>query len=166
MFQADFTKWMTKNKSLFVIDHLGAAITRNELQCDIDALANHLYTYIDKLFECIAALMEHSDTDGTTSWSEAPSESIFSVFKMVLHGRESLTVGHTVALCSLITNGPRPGTVEAEKLMNGAAKRWNTHNGLEFTTQNWQIRLVSKLISRIKGSGGLNCEEDSDNADD
>ena len=36
---------------------------------------------------------------------------------MVIHGGESLTVGH-------LTNGPRTGTVEAEKLMEDAAKMW------------------------------------------
>ena len=164
VFQSHFRKWFSKNKDLFVIDRLGDAITRNELNCSIDGMTNHVLAYTDKLFEEIADRMQHSDTDGTTSWSEAPAESIFSVFKMVLHGRESLSVGHTVALCRLITNGPRPGTVEAEKLMNQAAEKWKSHNGLEFTTQNWQIRFISKLISRLKG--GNNCAEDSDNADD
>ena len=54
--------------------------------------------------------MKHSDTDiGTTSWFEATAESIFSVFEMVIHDRESLTVGHTVVTCRILTNGPKQG---------------------------------------------------------
>ena len=123
IFKKEFQKWMRKYKHLFVIDHLAPGRTRNEEQCNVDDLVSHLLSYTDTLFECINKRLKHSDTDiGTTSWSEAPAESIFSVFKMVIHGRESLTVGHTVALCRILTNGPRTGTVEAEKLMEDAAK--------------------------------------------
>ena len=102
-------------------------------------MTSHLFTYVDK---------------------EAPAESIWIVFKMVLHGRESLSVGHTVALCRLITNGPRAETMDVKKLINQAAEKWKSHNGLEFTTKNWQISFISNVISRLKG--GNDCAEDSD----
>ena len=166
IFQNEFSKWMKKHKDLFVVDRLSAAKTRNELDCDVDKLCTHLHKYVDVLFDEIATRMDYTDKDGSTSWSEAPSESIFSVFKMVLHGRESLTVGHTIALCRLMTNGPKPGTLEAEKLMDQAAKKWNTHNGLQFTTANWQIRFVSKLISQLKASSSVTDALESDDDDD
>ena len=75
--------------------------------------------------------MKHSDTDiGTTSWSEATAESIFSVFEMVIHDRESLTVGHTVVTCRILTYGPKTGTVDAEKLMYDvtSSSRITVHN--------------------------------------
>ena len=163
--QGDFRKWMKAKKDLFVIDHLGIPITRNEANCDIQSMTDHLKNYVDILFAEIADRMEHSDKDGTTAWSEAPAESIFSVFKMVLQGRQSLSVGHTVALCRLVTNGPDPATVEAEELMKTAADEYPARNGLEFTTQSWQIRFISKLISQLK-MGGKKAEGSGDQESD
>ena len=130
LFQSDFKKWMKTKKDLFTIDHLGPAITRNEARCNIDDMTSHLKNYVNVLFAEIAERMNYCDSDGTTCWSEAPAESIFSVFKMVIHGRESLTLKHTVALCRVITNGPAPATIEADTLNNNTdglhGMAWNS----------------------------------------
>ena len=65
-------------------------------------------------------------------------------------------------------NGPAAATEEAEVLMHSAAKQWGAHMGLEFTTQNWQIRFVSKLISQLKNkqSGAGDYAASSDEEDD
>ena len=98
------------------------------------------------MFECINERLKHSDTDiGTTSWSEAPDESIFSVFKMVIHGRESLTVCHTVATCRILTNGPKAGTVEAEKLMEDAAKMWPAQAGQNSELAGYLFKTLSPI---------------------
>ena len=148
--QRDFKKWVKKYSHLFTIDRLGDAITRSEATVSIDNLdpmVSHLHQYIDLLFvEIQDRLYNHTDLDGDTCWSEAPAESIFSVFKMCLSGRQSLTLSHTESLCRLITNGPPAATEEAEQLIDKAAKR----KGIEFTTQNWQIRFIPKLICQIK----------------
>ena len=150
IFQRDFRKWVKKQNHLFTIDRLGDAVTRNEDRISIDnldPLIEHLHHYIDLLFVAIQdRLYDHTDMDGSTSWSEAPAESIFSVFKMCLSGRQSLTVSHTESLCRLITNGPGAATEEAEQLMLKASEM----KGIEFTTTNWQIRFVPKLICQIK----------------
>ena len=97
--------------------------------------------------------MKHSDTDiGTTSWSEATAESIFSVFEMVIHDRESLTVGHTVVTCRILTNGPKTGTVDAEKLMDDVTKMWPAQAGQQFTTHKWQVIYFKHYLPSEEGS--------------
>ena len=83
---------------------------------------------------------------------------------MATAGRPSLTLPHITALCRLLTEGPKPGTVAAEELINKAADRYRANKGLQFQTKSWQMRFISKLISQLKDGASVEevDEEDKD----
>ena len=109
---------------MFTVDKLSDPRTRNELNTNSEGLVSKCHNYINLLYEKIKSRMEYSDLDGPSSWSEAPAESIFSVYKAALDGRKSLSVINTVSICRLMHDGPRPATVKAEQLVNKAAEMW------------------------------------------
>ena len=47
---------------------------------------------------------------GPTSFSEAPAESVFSVWERIISCQPSLTLGHTVALLRVAMEGPTVST--------------------------------------------------------
>ena len=104
---------------------------------------------MDTLFDEIKTRFTHSDLDGSTTWSEAPAESIFSVLKQTITGREYLTLDHASSICRIVVNGPKPATEEAEHLMERAADNYKSRfsrNELEFTTKYWQMRFVQSNL--------------------
>ena len=148
----ELTKWVRTclAQKMFTVEKLSDPRTRNELSTNLDGLVSMCHSYIDLLFEKIKSRMEYSDLDGPSSWSEAPAESIFSAYKAALDGRKALSVKNTVSICRLMHDGPRPATVKAEQLVNKAAEMWKARGGLRFTTNDWQVRFISKLICKLK----------------
>ena len=48
---------------------------------DESKVFNWIQNYIDKLWRGIQERLTHFDADGTTAWSEAPAEGIFSILQ-------------------------------------------------------------------------------------
>ena len=53
--------------------------TRSESSFEKDTLLSIVANYIDDLWEGIEERLQYFDSDGTTSWSEAPAEEVFSI---------------------------------------------------------------------------------------
>ena len=97
---------------MFTVDKPSDPRSRNELNTNSEGLVSKCHNYIHLLYEKIKSRMEYSDLDGPSSWSEAPAESIFSVYKAALVGRKSLSVINTVSICWLMHDEPRSATVK------------------------------------------------------
>ena len=166
IFTTEIRKWLRKNKDIYKLGHLSEPITRRESRTNIESLVTMLNFFIDKLWEGITARFIHSDLEANSCWSEAPAESIFSVYKLAITGRQSLTLSHITSLCRLITDGPNPGTVAAENLITKAAAKYQAYKGLNFQTKNWQMRFISKLISQLKDGAKVEEVEDDDDDDE
>ena len=86
IFEKELTKWVRTGlaQKMYTVDKLSDPRTRNKLSSNLEGLVSMCHSYIDLLFEKIKSRMEYSDLDGPSSWSEAPAESIFSVYKAAL----------------------------------------------------------------------------------
>ena len=63
--------------------------TRSESSFDKDTLLSIVANYIDNLWEGIEERLQYFDSDGTTSWSEAPAEGVFLYFGLYLRKKTS-----------------------------------------------------------------------------
>ena len=122
---------------------------RSERDFSPQSAAKILTKYVEKLWSGIAERLKHFDKDGTTSWSEAPSESIFSILDYVVEHKPSLKYTHMISLCRCVREGPPPGTELAQKLTEGALKNWpNSQHGIGFTTNNYIMKgLTSRTVT-------------------
>ena len=87
---------------------------------------------------------------GPTSFSEAPAESVFSVWENVTKGREFLAIAHTIALVRVAMEGPAASTKESLNFSKRALDNWPSHLGERFTTGNWKPGLISKTVAKIQ----------------
>ena len=55
--------------------------------------------YVDILWKGIDESLKYFDKDGSTCWSEAPAEGIFSILAYITENRASLTPSHLSKLC-------------------------------------------------------------------
>ena len=99
-----------------------------------------------------------NDTEGTTRWSEASSESIFSTLEYVVEDKPSLTYAHSVAMCRIVKEAPSPGTATADKITVAAFESWREEsksgNVGYFTTNDWMLGTVSDTVAKA-----LNCDK-------
>ena len=89
---------------------------------------------------------------GPTSFSEAPAESVFSVWARILAGRESLSIGNLTALVRVAMEGPNAATKDSLNLSKRALANYDKYSkyGERFTTIAWMPGLISKGIARIQ----------------
>ena len=57
--------------------------------------------YINKLWDQVILRLDYTDTSFCTSFSEAPAESVFSIYDRVIHGRERISVKYATSLVRL-----------------------------------------------------------------
>ena len=81
--------------------------------------------------------LEYTDTSFCTSFSEAPAESIFSIYDNVIHGRETISVKHATSLVRLRMQGPGVSTKASLELSKSALRRHSE----------WGPGLISKYIT-------------------
>ena len=72
---------------------------------------NWIQKYIDKLER-----LTHFDADGTTAWSEAPAEGIFSILQTIVDHKTAIQLKNLTKLCRIIKEGPKPGSKHAEDI--------------------------------------------------
>ena len=73
--------------------------TRSNQQGNISSSKEAVVAYIKNLWVDVQSRLKYSDcTDGATSFSEAPAESIFSYYERVREGRESLSLDRSTHL--------------------------------------------------------------------
>ena len=87
---------------------------------------------------------------GPTSFSEAPAESVFSVWERITKGRESISLAHTISLVRVAMEGPAASTKESLNLSKRALDNWPSQFGERFTTVNWKPGMISKTVARIQ----------------
>ena len=112
-----------------------------------------LEDYVTQFWHEIHSRVELTDlTTGPTSFSEAPAESVFSVYENAMSGRYGLTVGHCVALVRVAMEGPEAPTNAAYMNSIAALEKWPSHLGERYFTQAWKPGVVSKAIQRIQNN--------------
>ena len=148
----DLKKYVTNNIGKFVkepepvIRH-----TRSSQQGDVSLGIEAVNSYIGNLWVEVQSRLRYTDcSDGATSFSEAPAESIFSYYERIRKGRESLTLARSNILVRVQLEGPKVATQMSKELSKNSLKRHKSHLKERFTTKNWKPSMVSKTISRIQ----------------
>ena len=109
-FIIELQDFVTEKKALFLLEEDGSVRpTRNTVSVEgvIDSMYQVVENYISKFWKEMNERIQLTDLSaGPTSFSEAPAESVFSVWSRILTGREALTVGNTIALVRVSMEGP------------------------------------------------------------
>ena len=125
--------------------------TRSNQQGNISSSKEAVVAYIKNLWVEVQSRLKYSDcTDGATSFSEAPAESIFSYYERIHEGRESLSLDRSNSLVRIALEGPTAATEMAKELSKESLKRHKSHLGERFTTANWRPPMISKTIIQIQ----------------
>ena len=103
IFKEKLSKLMEKNSSHYHFTEESAnTMTRRAENFNLDDPVQMIEKFILIFWKGVKDRMQAFDLDGTTVWSEAPAEYIFSVWQRVIEGRGNLTVAHTEAFHSRI----------------------------------------------------------------
>ena len=96
--------------------------------------------------------LEYTDTSFCTSFSEAPVESIFSIYDNVAHSRGTISVAYATSLVWLRMQGPGVSTKASMELSKSALRRHSesSHLGERFCTDKWAPGLISTTVSKIQ----------------
>ena len=105
--------------------------------------------YISKIWLGIRNRLDVADTRefNCVSFSEAPAESIFSVWERITTGKVSLTLAHSNAMLGVSKEGPKAGTNKALQISEKALDIWPS--GVIFTTRNCIPGMVSKPVKKV-----------------
>ena len=79
--------------------------------------------YVESLWEGISKRLDFCDKGGTTTWSEAPAEGIFSILSYIIENKPGLSVEHMFQLCRIVKEGPAPATKAAVNISKKAFHR-------------------------------------------
>ena len=147
--------FLQKNKDELSLPSDFSKLFRNtrDLKCTTDLIneqASYINTFISRFWEGISKRTELTDLDhGSTSFSEAPAEGVFSVIENVLGGRESLELDSIEALTRVALEGPGVATMEGYDLSKEALELWGG-KGERFTTQHWWPGMKQKSMLEIQ----------------
>ena len=93
--------------------------------------------------------LKYFDKDGSTRWSEAPAEGIFSILAYITENRASLTPRHLSKLCRVIKEGPKPGSNFANSIVKDCIRDWPSAFGPRFTTNDYMKKITSSTVAKI-----------------
>ena len=105
---------------------------------------------INSLWSGVKERFNHFDIDGSTCWSEAPAEAVFSILDYIVNHKRSLTFEHMIQLCRVIREGPSPGTIKAQNLTKLALSKWpfqKSTGNVRFATSNFIHGITSNDVS-------------------
>ena len=150
----DIVKFVNDRKELFCpeIDP-SVRQTRNTSSFDeiVDQAYDTVEDFISKLWLAMRERFEYTDLSvGPTSFSEAPAESVFSVWERVSNGRKGLTISHTIALVRVAMEGPVASTKASFELSSEALRKYPGRHGQRFTTAHWMPGTVSQTVQKIQ----------------
>ena len=147
-------KFVNDNMTILLLEEDGSVRqTRNTVSVseEIDTMFQVVNNYVTKFWIEIRERIKFTDlSDGPTSFSEAPAESVFSVWERITSNRESLTIAHTIALVRVAMEGPAASTKASLNVSKTALNNWPSHLGERFTTANWKPGLISKTVAKIQ----------------
>ena len=121
--------------------------TRSESSFSKGHIIDWIKEYVHLLWTGIQERLKYFDKDGTTCWSEAPAEGVFSILGYIVEQRASLTVNHMTKLCRVVKEGPPPGTKKASDLAKRAMCKWPSLHGSRFTTNSYMHGITSSTVS-------------------
>lgn len=120
--------------------------TRNANKVSIGNVIYEVSVYIHAFWKGVQSRLEFTDTTiGPTSCSEAPAESLFSVWGRIVKGKESLTLDNCNSLVRVAMEGPKAATLPSFELSRDALNRWPSHLGKRFCTANWKKKKTIKV---------------------
>lgn len=148
----DLKKYVTNNTEKFLKESEPVIRnTRSNQQGDTSLGIAAVTNYIGNLWIEVQSRLKYTDcSDGATSFSEAPAESIFSYYERVRKGRESLTIARSNMLVRIQLEGPKVATQMSKELSKESLKRQKSHLKERFTTKHWKPSMVSKTIIRLQ----------------
>ena len=111
--------------------------------CDI------ISRYIESLWEGKTERLTHFDKDGTTSWSEAPAEGIFSILEIICDKKPGRKLSNLTKFFRIIKEGPQPGSILAKSLIESSIEKWPRSYGPRFVTSNYMLKTTSKVVAKI-----------------
>ena len=119
--------------------------TRAEAKFKPEDAAAAVNLYIDALWEGVKDRLTKFDKEGTTSWSEAPAEGIFSILSYIIENKPNLTFKHMLSLCRIVQEGPSPGSTSAINMTVKCLAKQPSSAGPSgrFLTQKWLHGLTS-----------------------
>ena len=110
-------EYILKNKALFTNEEMPRD-SRTRAEGDFSkAKICDISRYIKSLSEGITERLTHFDKDGTTSWSEAPAEGIFSILQTICDKKPGIKLSNLTKLCKIIKEGPQPGSILTKALI-------------------------------------------------
>ena len=101
------------------------------------------------LWKGIEKRLNYFDKDGSTCWSEAPAEGIFSILAYITENRASLTPSHLTKICRVVKEGPNPGTLKAAALTKRALEKWPSEHGSRFTSNSYMPGMTSSTVADV-----------------
>ena len=123
--------------------------SRSEEKFKNEDACTMLETYVQVYWNGVEERLTHFDKDGTTSWSEAPSESIFSILGYIIEHKPSLTFKNMIQLCRVVKEGPTPGSTAAIEITKKAIANWPAKDGIRFTSNNYFHGVTSSTVANI-----------------
>ena len=157
IFMKDLHEYVNKNKELFSLEEDPSVRTTRRtagvpVKDTITKMHDIVEDYITSFWLEMRARYDLTDLGaGPTSFSEAPAESVFSVWERVSTGRPSLKLKNVVALVRVGIEGPPASSKGSFHLSTKALNRWPGQHGERFTPCNLIPGVVSRTISKIQG---------------
>ena len=98
------------------------------------------------LWEGISKRLDFCDKGGTTTWSEAPAQGIFSTIS-IIKNKPGLSVEHMFQLCRIVKEGPAPATKAAVNISKKAIEQWQGQSlSGTFITNKYMHRMTSTSV--------------------
>ena len=145
-------KYVKRKASDFIVsENKRPTRTRSEKTVDKQFILAWLRKYIDSLWVGIVDRLSFFDKDGTTNWSEAPAEGVFSILSYIIEHKPSLSVDHIIMLCRIVKEGPPPATIPAVALTKRALGNWQSSSSSaksHFVSQKYMIKMTSTTVQK------------------
>ena len=150
---SELKKYVKKHQDFFQeIEEARGTRTRSENLFTKETAFNWISDYIDKLWLGISERLKHFDSDGSTAWSEAPSEEIFSIMQNICDHKNSIKLSNLTKLCRIIKEGPPPGSQPASWIIQNSIEKWPSIHGPRFTSNNFIKRTTSASVAKVLNS--------------
>ena len=149
--------FLEKNKDLFSLPKDMAQSFKGTRSNSIKSIEDIIFyqivsvnNFIRNFWGGIQKRLKYTDLDqGSTCFSEAPAEGVFSVIEKVIQGRESFGINLIKALTRISLEGPGVATNDGYDLSKEALGLWGG-KGERFTTATWVSGLKQKAMVEIQ----------------
>ena len=105
--------------------------------------------YIDALWSCKKRVQFTDLSNSPCAFSEAPAETVFSIYSRVTQGREAFSICKAVALTRVALHGPPVTTSSSKDFIKSAMDRFESKYGPRFCTKMWFKGAKSSTLKKI-----------------